>query len=661
MNLEQKSLPEITIKAVILGVLLSIILAGANAYLGLFAGMTVSASIPAAVVSMGVLRLFRKSNILENNIVQTAASAGESLAAGVIFTLPALVIMDYWTDFDFIWVTVIAGFGGLLGVLFTIPLRRSLIVEAKLKFPEGIATAEVLKSGEEGGSQVMHIIKASIAGGLFKIGSGGLGLWPGSFEIAKRLKSTIAYFGSDLSPALLSVGYIVGLNIAVLIFLGGLINWLIAIPICAASQNWPVVNGEALPALDWAYQIWSTQTRYIGVGAMLVGGLWTIICLRKSLISGVKSGLKAYRTMTGETVSVPRTEKDIPMKWILLLIVGSVVPLYFVYQIFVQQVSVSLLMAVTMLITGFLFSAVAGYMAGLVGSSNNPISGVTIATVLVSALLLLLLMGKGAENGPPAAIIIGAVVCCAAAIAGDNMQDLKAGYIVKATPWKQQVMQMVGTVSAALVMAPILTLLLNAYGFAGHSSAKQNPLIAVQANLMASVSKGVFEGNLPWTFIAIGVGAAVAVIILDEYLRRKGSAFRTPVLAVAIGIYLPLELEVPIFVGGIIHQIVKVYHKRKNVAKETAEASSRNGLLFASGLITGEALMGILLAIPIVLLKRIGVSLPYWYIDDVIVKLFAVLGITLPFKPPVGTVLGTVLLIAVAYWLYRTAKGKIKS
>jgi len=661
MNLEQKSLPEITIKAVILGVLLSIILAGANAYLGLFAGMTVSASIPAAVVSMGVLRLFRKSNILENNIVQTAASAGESLAAGVIFTLPALVIMDYWTDFDFIWVTVIAGFGGLLGVLFTIPLRRSLIVEAKLKFPEGIATAEVLKSGEQGGSQVTHIIKASIAGGLFKIGSGGLGLWPGSFEIAKRLKSTIAYFGSDLSPALLSVGYIVGLNIAVLIFLGGLINWLIAIPICAASQNWPVVNGEALPALDWAYQIWSTQTRYIGVGAMLVGGLWTIICLRTSLISGVKSGLKAYRTMTGETVSVPRTEKDIPMKWILLLIVGSVVPLYLVYQIFVQQVSVSLLMAVTMLITGFLFSAVAGYMAGLVGSSNNPISGVTIATVLVSALLLLLLMGKGAENGPPAAIIIGAVVCCAAAIAGDNMQDLKAGYIVKATPWKQQVMQMVGTVSAALVMAPILTLLLNAYGFAGHSSAKQNPLIAVQANLMASVSKGVFEGNLPWTFIAIGIGAAVAVIILDEYLRRSGSSFRTPVLAVAIGIYLPFELEVPIFVGGIIHQIVKVYHKRKNVAKDTAEASSRNGLLFASGLITGEALMGILLAIPIILLKRIGISLPYWYIDDVIVKLFAVLGITMPFKPPVGTVLGIVLLIVVAYWLYRTAKGKIKS
>ncbi|MHC4618616.1 MAG: OPT family oligopeptide transporter [Planctomycetota bacterium] len=640
MNGEKQSLPEITVKAVILGVILSVVLAGANAYLGLFAGMTISASIPAAVVSMGVLRLFRRSNILENNIVQTAASAGESLAAGVIFTLPGLIILDYWTEFDFLWVTIIAGFGGLLGVLFTIPLRRALIVEMKLKFPEGIATAEVLKSGERGGSGVKYIAQAAVVGGLFKFGAAGLRIWAEVIEVARGVGGSIAYFGSNLSPALLSVGYIVGLNIAVLVFLGGLVNWLVAIPICAAFESWPITNGEAIPAVDWAYQLWSDKTRYLGVGAMLVGGLWTIVKLRTSIFSGIRSGLKAYRQVKGETVEIPRTQKDVPMKWILVLIVGSVVPLFILYQVFVERVAVSAPMAVTMLLTGFLFSAVAGYMAGLVGSSNNPISGVTIATVLVSALLLLLLMGRGAENGPPAAIIIGSVVCCAAAIAGDNMQDLKAGYLVQATPWKQQVMQMVGTVSAAFVMAPILMLLLKAYGFRGHTSAKANPLAAPQANLMASVAQGVFEGELPWLFVSVGAALAVAVIILDEYLVRRGSSFRTPVLAVAIGIYLPLELEVPIFAGGIIHYVVSRLHQRRNILKDTAETAKRHGLLFASGLITGEALLGILLAIPIVLTGN--------------PKVLAVMA------KPLGTWPGLILLVGIGYWLYRLAVGKVR-
>ncbi|MCJ7693750.1 MAG: oligopeptide transporter, OPT family [Sedimentisphaerales bacterium] len=642
MDSTKQSLPEITIKAVFLGVLLSVVLAAANAYLGLFAGMTVSASIPAAVVSMGVLRLFRRSNILENNIVQTAASAGESLAAGVIFTLPALVLLNFWTDFNFLWVTVIAGFGGVLGVLFTIPLRRALIVEAKLKFPEGIATAEVLEAGQEGGKGVWYIAKAAVVSGLFKVGAGALGLWPEVVEGAKGIGGSLLYFGSNLSPALLSVGYIVGLNIAVLIFIGGALNWLIAIPVCAAFENCPVVNGEPLPALEWANQIWSEKTRYIGVGGMLVGGLWTVLKLRGSIFSGIKSGLDAYRGVSEGTGEIARTEKDIPMKWIVFLIIGSVVPLFLVYQVFVQDIIVSLSMAVIMLITGFLFSAVAGYMAGLVGSSNNPISGVTIATVLVSALLLLLLMGKGAENGPAAAIIIGSVVCCAAAIAGDNMQDLKAGYIVQATPWKQQVMQLVGTISAAFVMAPVLMLLLSAYGFAGHSSAKDNPLAAPQANLMASVSKGVFQGQLPWLFIGMGAVLAVVVIVLDEYLVRRGSSFRTPVLAVAIGIYLPLELEVPIFAGGLIHQAVRWYNNKRSSNQEEVEGSSRSGLLFASGLITGEALMGILIAIPIVILARKGVSLPLW-------------------EMPLGSIVGIVLLLGVAYWLYRAALSKTNS
>jgi len=642
MDRPENTLLEITIKAVVLGVILSVVLAAANAYLGLFAGMTVSASIPAAVVSMGVLRFFRRSGILENNIVQTAASAGESLAAGVIFTIPALVILGFWKEFNFWWITLIAGFGGILGVLFTIPLRRALIVEAKLKYPEGIATAEVLKSGaEKSGSGVKYIAQAGVAAGLFKFAETGLRIWPPVIETATTVRGTIAYFGSNLSPALLSVGYIVGLNIAVLVFLGGLCNWLVAIPICAAFESCPLKNGEHIGALEWAGQIWSAKTRYIGVGAMLIGGLWTVIRMRQSIVSGMRTGLAAYRKAGPDRrIQIPRTEKDMPMKWILVLIAGSAVPLFLLYQAFVARVSVALPMAIIMLVLGFLFSAVAGYMAGLVGSSNNPISGVTIATVLVSALLLAALMGTTAEDGPPAAIIIGSVVCCAAAIAGDNMQDLKAGHIVRATPWKQQVMQLVGTISAAFVMAPVLTLLLKAYGFAGHASATENALAAPQANLIASVAKGVFKGGLPWNFVFVGMALAAGVIALDEHLLRRGSSFRTPVLAVAIGIYLPFELEVPIFAGGIIHYMVQRYCKNKPAVNDSSEQAGRKGLLFASGLITGEALMGILLAVPIVLSGNPAV--------------FAI------FDEPLGAWPGLVLLVAVAFWLYRVAVGQAK-
>lgn len=643
MDLEDRSIPEITLKAFVLGVVLSVVLAAANAYLGLFAGMTVSASIPAAVMSMGILRLWKKSNILENNIVQTAASAGESLAAGVIFTLPALVILGFWKDFGGIrywWITIIAAFGGLLGVLFTIPLRRSLIVEGELQFPEGIATAKVLEAGEQGGKGVWIIAKASLVGGLFKVCAKGIGLWPEAIEGARGVGRSLVYGGSNLSPALLSVGYIVGLNIAILIFLGGVANWYIAIPICAATSQQPAEAG----AVDWAYGIWSTQTRYIGVGAMLIGGLWTIFAMRKSLLSGIKSGLKAYQAMGRGEADIQRTEKDMSMKWILILIIASIVPLFLVYQKFVGDVSISLPMAVIMLIAGFLFSAVAGYMAGLVGSSNNPISGITIATIVVSSLLLLVLMGKSAPNGPAAAIIIGSVVCCAAAIAGDNMQDLKAGRLVGATPWKQQVMQMVGTLSGALVMAPVLMLLHEAYNFKGMEGAGPDALAAVQANLMASVSKGVFQGNMPWTFAFIGMAVAAAIIALDQVLAAKKSNFRTPVLAVAIGFYLPLELSVPIFAGGIIHWAISNVRKKLNTPAEKAEQGNRSGLLFASGLITGEALMGIILAIPIVILKQYKIDLP-------IIKHFS--GETMP----LGDWIGAILLIGVAYWLYKTALG----
>jgi len=586
------SLPEITVKAVLLGIVLSVLLAGANAYLGLLAGMTVSASIPAAVISMAVLRLFRRSNILENNIVQTAASAGESLAAGVIFTFPALVILKTWTGFDYWETTTIAGLGGLLGVLFTVPLRRALIVEAKLAFPEGVATARVLEVGNRGGADVRPLVAGGLLGAAYKFGQTGLRLWAGTFEVAGRIGSGVGYFGTSLAPALVAVGYIVGLNIAVLVFLGGALNWWVAIPILAAGRD------ATTPAAEMAWDLWSTQTRYIGVGAMVVGGLWAIVRLWPSLVRGIRSGVAAYRQVRGEgATTLPRTERDAPMQWVGLVVVVSVVPLFFVFRHVTGDTGVSAFMAAVMLVAGFLFSAVASYMAGIVGSSNNPVSGVTIATILVSALLLLAL-GTSSATGPAAAILIGAVVCCAAAIGGDNLQDLKTGHLVGATPWKQQVMQAVGVVAAAFVVAPILSLLLHAYGIGEATAAHPEPLRAPQATLMASVANGVFARDLPWTMMVVGMALAVAVIGLDLVLERRKSRFRTPVLAVAVGLYLPLELGVAILVGGLIAWAAGRWRKGEGAA--SAGATAGGGILFAAGLITGEAILGILLAVPIV-------------------------------------------------------------
>jgi len=570
-----QSLPEITVKAIILGVVLSVVLAAANAYLGLFAGMTVSASIPAAVIAMAVLRMFPSSNILENNIVQTSASAGESLAAGVIFTLPAMIILNAWTEFDYWQTTLIAGLGGIIGVLFTIPLRRALIVETPLRFPEGVATAEVLKVGEAGGAGIKYLVYGSLIGALFKAGETGMRLWSATFEKAAYVKGSIAYFGTNLSPALVAVGYIVGLNIAVLIFLGGALNWLVAIPIVALTQGIP----EGVSAVAAAGELWSTQTRYIGVGSMVVGGLWALIKLWKSLVRGIQAGMAAYRrSRDGGDADLPRTERDTPMQWVGITLVLAAIPVTALFAMFTESIGIGGFMAVFMLIAAFLFAAVAAYMAGLVGSSNNPISGVTIATILTSALLLVALLGTDSAIGPAAAVLIGAVVACAAAIAGDNMQDLKAGHILGATPYKQQIMQMVGVIAAAFVMAPVLTLLLKAYGIGIPTAAHPEPLAAPQATLMAAVAGGVFKGGLPWTMITVGMVVAVLIIALDLWLESRDSDFRTPVLAVAVGIYLPFELSVAIMFGGLIAWAVSRYNTgRAEVAAPDAQAQHRTG------------------------------------------------------------------------------------
>lgn len=637
--MNQPLLPQLTIKAIALGIVLSAVLAGANAYLGLFAGLTVSASIPAAVISMAVLRLFRESNILENNIVQTAASAGESLAAGVIFTLPALILLGYWDVFDYVWVSVIAGLGGLLGVLFTVPLRRSLIVEQQLAYPEGTATAEVLRvgDGDDAGGNIRSLAFAAITGALIKLAETGLRLWPGSAQVSTYVgQSGIAYVGTNLSPALIGVGYIVGVNIAALVFIGGAIAWYVAIPIYSVFllEGDPALAAEfaaGANSTDLAFSIWNAKIRYLGVGAMLVGGIWALISMRSSLLSGVKAGLQ----QSADAGTYDHRDHDTPMRLVLTLIGLSVIPIFFLYHQIVGVAGVALAMTVIMIVAAFLFSSVAAYMAGLVGSSNNPISGITIATILFTSLMLLWMLGADSGSGATAAIMVGAVVCCAAAIGGDNLQDLKAGYLLGATPWRQQLMQAVGVISAVLVMAPILNVLVRAYGIGAPTAEQPNALLAPQATLMASVADGVFGGGLPRGMILAGALIGVAIIVLDEWLKRSDAAWRAPVLAVAVGIYLPLELAVPIFAGGLIAHIAG----KRLLGAADAEAARRSGTLFAAGLITGEALIGIFMAIPIVLTDN----------PDVIALDLAWSATAIP------ALLGLAIVIAVCVALYRTA------
>jgi len=653
MNPNDATAPQLTARAIILSILLAVILAAANTYLGLFAGMTIASAIPAAVVSMAVLRALGGGGILENNIVQTGASAGTSIASGVIFTVPALVLMNYWPDFKYWWVLAIAGLGGLLGVLFSVPLRRSLIVDQKMTFPEGKAAAEVLKAGENPAEGIKVLGLSALVGGVGKLlAASGMRVIPDSALGTGFIGKYLGFFGTNISPALLGVGYIVGFNIGCVVLAGSILSFNIAIPIyhafflpgnpelagAIAAECAKLSSSEC--AEFTAGTLRGAQIRYLGVGAMLVGGLWALITLRHSIVSGVKSGLAAARAGSDELIA--HTERDMPMKWVLVGIVLFTVPLAILYYTIVDSVGVGIAMSVIMVVTGFLFCSVSAYMAGLVGSSNNPVSGITIATILFAALVLAGFLGKTSTIGPVAAVMIGAVVCCAACVAGDNLQDLKAGYIVGATPWRQQVMLAIGSVSCAAIMAPTLNALAHAYGIGPKTAEHPLSLEAPQANLMASVAKGIFGGELPWSMVAIGALIGIATIAFDQFLKARNAPFRVPVLAAAVGIYLPLETMFPIFAGGLLNYLV-TRSFGKGLTEEETERRNRTGMLFAAGLITGEALMGIIIGFSIY-----GTDNP---------EVFA-LPKSLQFGGTTGEFVGLLLLAAIGWWLYSIARRK---
>ena len=573
----EKIMPELTVVSVILGLLLAVVFGAANAYLGLRVGMTISASIPAAVISMGIVRIIlRRNSILENNMVQTIGSAGESLAAGAIFTIPALFMWaaenpevsapSFWN------ITIIALLGGILGVLFMIPLRAALIVEehGTLPFPEGTACAEVLLAGEEGGEKSKVVFSGLGIAALYKFITDGIKLFPS--EIQWNIKSLKTGFGMDVLPALTGVGYICGLKISSYIFAGGILGWFVLIPLITlfGIDNLIAPGTAAISELGPS-GIWSSYIRYIGAGAVAAGG---IISLVKSLPMIIKTFSKAIKGLgkgnTGNTTL--RTERDLPMQVVLA---GSLVIALIIWIL--PSIPVNFVGGLLIVVFGFFFATVSSRMVGIVGSSNNPISGMIIATLLISTVILKA-SGITGYQGMASAICIGTIVSIVSAMAGDTSQDLKTGYIIGATPVKQQIGEILGAVISALAIAGIMYLLNSAWGFGSPE------LPAPQGTLMKLVVEGVMGGTLPWGLIFCGMGVAVVLEIL-----------RLPVLPFAVGLYLPIYLSTPIYIGGIIRWITEKFFFKDNPEKNRLCVDK--GVLYCSGMIAGEGIIGILLAV----------------------------------------------------------------
>ncbi|EIO9617001.1 oligopeptide transporter, OPT family [Campylobacter coli] len=609
------SLPELTLRGLLLGSILTIIFTASNVYLGLKVGLTFSSSIPAVVISMAVLSLFKTSNILENNMVQTQASAAGTLSS-VIFVIPGLFICGYWSEFP-LWQTfMICLCGGGLGVLFTIPLRRAMVVESKLAYPEGRAAAEILKvankdqSSKKGKQGIKEIALGSFIAAIFSLLSNGFKLAASESNFAFIWNKMAFGFSMGYSLALLGAGYLVGLAGAIALFVGMFLAWGIFTPYLSNFEF-----DSAKNAVDLASSVWSSKVRLIGTGAIAIAALWTLIELLKPVIEGIKEIVKNVKITNQEKNE--RTNIDLSLKSIFILFVLMVVGLFITFYSFVEDANLSIYYqmlfsfvgTLVSVLIGFFVAAACGYMAGLVGSSSSPISGIGLIGVIISSIVFLVL-GVELFQDPmlskfavALAIFTTSVILATAAISNDNLQDLKTGHLVGATPWKQQVALLVGCVFGALAIVPVLNLLYQAYGFVGAMPREgmdaSSALAAPQANLMSTIAQGIFHHNIEWGYMAFGVFVGILMIIIDKILRRT-QKMSLPPLAVGIGIYLPPAVNIPLVIGGILKYIVmqhltKKYAKNSHKEEKLASCEQR-GTLFASGLIVGESIFGVIIA-----------------------------------------------------------------
>ena len=619
------SLPELTLRGIILGALITVVFTASNIYLGLKVGLTFSSAIPAAVISMAVLRLFPGANILENNMVQTQASAAGTLSS-IIFILPGLVMLGHWQGFPFWQTLAICAAGGMLGVIFSIPLRHAMVVKSDLPYPEGVAAAEILRVGSAGqdaagrkqATGLADLMVGGVAAGLFSFAAGGLRVLAEGANAWLAVGTSVVRLSMGFSLALVGAGYLVGIVGGLAMLLGLVLTWGIAVPWLTAVT--PMPPGATLQS--FGTMVWSTQARFIGAGTIGIAAIWTLGTLFKPMVEGVRASMGALRGgAAGADGEIPRTQRDMPALWIgvitlVLLVVLAITFGHFLAPAPLDSSASWKLVACAVLfafVFGFLVAAACGYMAGLVGSSASPISGIgIIAVILVSLLILglgtlngLLDTPTGSQYAIALAIFTTSAVVAVASISNDNLQDLKTGWLVGATPWRQQVALLIGCVVGAAVIPPVLELLYHAYGFAGAlPRADMDPnqaLAAPQATLMTAIATGIFTHQLNWTMILIGVGLGVVLITIDEMLRRRGDVARLPVLAVGIGIYLPPTISSALVVGAVLSWwLLRTERRRAEARGDDVQAvldhAERRGTLLASGLIVGESLVGVALA-----------------------------------------------------------------
>jgi putative OPT family oligopeptide transporter len=612
------NLPELTVKVILLSIILAAVMSAANAYLALKIGQTISASIPASVLAIGVLRFFKDSNVLESNLIQTAASAGEGVAAAIAFVLPAMLFIHAWNGFNY-WETVaVTAFGGLLGVFFSIPLRRVMLSMPTLRFPEGTAVGNVLRvtSASRDGTHMKRLVQGSIFGGLMAFAQTGIQVLSNTIGYWFTVGRAVFGISVGFSPAIFAAGYIVGIEVGISLFTGFVVGWLIVLPLL--SMHFGLPSSKTL--FDAVMALWSEKLRFVGVGVMLVGGVWTLIRLIQPVIAGIKLSINTLRHAGEEGSSgLPRTERDVPIFWALVGVLVCLLILYtFVVHFTIAEklyldyhngfLAVAALITVLyLLVIGFFLATICGYFSGLVGSSNNPLSGILILSILILGGIYYFVFPHHGDNKIAALMVmIVTVAATCASISNENLQDLKAGQMVGATPWKQQLVLALGVVVSAFVIGPVLDLLYNAYGIGGvFPRPGMNPaqmLAAPQAQLMASVINGIRSQNLPWDMILIGAVVAVIVIIVDEIIRHRGH--RLPALAVGLGVYLPPSIILPTVIGGVVKFFVTRSSRSAKTAaqKEIVEARLQSGTLAACGLVAGAALMGVILAIPFVIL-----------------------------------------------------------